>query len=99
MAVPFRHCRLPRVLHTGTQSPTAVIDSDFVKATLEKTHLVYDAGGDQHYDTISALHKSLRGSDVDASLYWLARMVEGGEDPKFIARCVCVSVCLCLCVT
>ena len=42
--------------------------------------------GDQHYDLISALHKSLRGSDPDASLYWLARMIEGGEDPLFIAR-------------
>jgi putative ATPase len=46
----------------------------------------YDKGGDQHYDIISALHKSMRGSDPDASLYWLGRMLEGGEDPLYIAR-------------
>lgn len=48
--------------------------------------LLYDKGGDQHYDTISALHKAIRGSDPDAGLYWLARMLEAGEDPLFIAR-------------
>jgi putative ATPase len=48
--------------------------------------LLYDKGGDQHYDTISALHKSLRGSDPDASLYWLGRMLEAGEDPLYIVR-------------
>jgi putative ATPase len=47
---------------------------------------VYDKGGDGHYNLISALHKSVRGSDPDASLYWLARMLEGGEDPRYIAR-------------
>ena len=46
----------------------------------------YDKGGEQHYDIISAFIKSIRGSDPNAALYWLARMVEGGEDPKFIAR-------------
>src|SRR5204863_245190 len=48
--------------------------------------LLYDKGGDQHYDTISALHKALRGSDPDASLYWLARMIEAGEDPLYVVR-------------
>jgi putative ATPase len=48
--------------------------------------LLYDKGGDQHYDTISALHKALRGSDPDAGLYWLARMLEAGEDPLYIVR-------------
>ncbi|MBX5450361.1 replication-associated recombination protein A [Thermogemmatispora sp.] len=48
--------------------------------------LLYDKSGDQHYDTISALHKAIRGSDPDAALYWLARMLEAGEDPLFIAR-------------
>ncbi len=47
---------------------------------------VYDQGGDAHYDTISALHKSLRDSDPDATLYWLGRMLESGEDPLFVAR-------------
>src|SRR5258708_35563105 len=48
--------------------------------------LLYDKGADQHYDTISALHKALRGSDPDAGLYWLGRMLEAGEDPLYIVR-------------
>ncbi|KFY25303.1 hypothetical protein V491_01813 [Pseudogymnoascus sp. VKM F-3775] len=56
-----------------------------IKAALTKT-LVYDRAGDQHYDTISALHKSIRGSDPTAALYYLARMLQSGEDPLFIAR-------------
>jgi putative ATPase len=56
-----------------------------IKASLTKT-LVYDRAGDQHYDTISAFHKSVRGSDPDASLYYLARMLQSGEDPLYIAR-------------
>jgi putative ATPase len=56
-----------------------------IKASLTQT-LVYDRAGDQHYDTISAFHKSVRGSDADATLYYLARMLQSGEDPLFIAR-------------
>ncbi|KAK8077615.1 DNA-dependent ATPase MGS1 [Apiospora saccharicola] len=56
-----------------------------IKAALTKT-LVYDRAGDQHYDTISAFHKSVRGSDPDAALYYLARMLQSGEDPLFVAR-------------
>lgn len=56
-----------------------------IKAALTKT-LVYDRAGDQHYDTISAFHKAVRGSDADAALYYLARMLQSGEDPLFIAR-------------
>ncbi|KAK1975440.1 ATPase [Colletotrichum cereale] len=56
-----------------------------VKASLTKT-LVYDRAGDQHYDTISAFHKAVRGSDPDAALYYLARMLQSGEDPLFVAR-------------
>lgn len=56
-----------------------------IKAALTKS-LVYDRAGDQHYDTISAFHKSVRGSDVDAALYYLARMIQSGEDPLYIAR-------------
>ncbi|KAJ4144655.1 hypothetical protein LMH87_003530 [Akanthomyces muscarius] len=58
---------------------------DGIKAALTKT-LVYDRGGDQHYDTISAFHKSVRGGDADAALYYLARMLQSGEDPLFVAR-------------
>jgi len=57
-----------------------------VEDALQHRAVTYDKGGDQHYDTISALHKSMRGSDPDASLYWLARMLEAGEDPLYIAR-------------
>jgi putative ATPase len=57
-----------------------------VEDVMQHRALLYDKGADQHYDTISALHKSLRGSDPDASLYWLARMLEAGEDPLFIVR-------------
>ena len=56
-----------------------------IKSALTKT-LVYDRAGDQHYDTISAFHKSIRGSDPDAALYYLARMIQSGEDPLYIAR-------------
>jgi putative ATPase len=57
-----------------------------IEDALQRRVLPYDKSGDQHYDFISALHKSMRGSDPDASLYWLARMLEAGEDPLYIAR-------------
>ncbi len=57
-----------------------------VEETFQKKYLLYDKGGEEHYNLISALHKSLRGSDPDAALYWLARMLAAGEDPLFIAR-------------
>jgi putative ATPase len=57
-----------------------------VKEALQKTHLLYDKGGEEHYNIISALHKSMRGSDADAALYWLGRMLEAGEDPLYVAR-------------
>jgi len=57
-----------------------------IKKILQKSHLLYDKGGEEHYNIISALHKSMRGGDADASVYWLARMLEGGEDPVYIAR-------------
>lgn len=57
-----------------------------IKEVLQKQHLLYDKHGEEHYNIISALHKSMRGGDADAALYWLARMIEGGEDPIYIAR-------------
>ncbi|PKL72719.1 AAA family ATPase [Candidatus Kuenenbacteria bacterium HGW-Kuenenbacteria-1] len=57
-----------------------------IKEAFQKSYLLYDKDGDEHYNIISALHKSMRGSDADASLYWLARMLEAGEDPLYIAR-------------
>lgn len=65
---------------------TNTITDDDVKAVIQKPHLRYDKDGDMHYDTISAFIKSMRGSDPDAVLYYLARMIQAGEDPKFIAR-------------
>ena len=63
-----------------------VINDDTVKERLQQNPLAYDKDGEMHYDIISAFIKSIRGSDPDAALYWMARMIEGGEDPKFIAR-------------
>lgn len=63
-----------------------IIDDEFVTKSLQINPAAYDRNGEMHYDTISAFIKSVRGSDPDAAVYWLARMVAGGEDPKFIAR-------------
>ena len=63
-----------------------VINIDDIKEAMQKTHLIFDKKGEEFYNLISALHKSMRGSDANASLYWLARMVEGGADPLYIAR-------------
>jgi putative ATPase len=65
---------------------SAHITVPLIEEVMQHRALLYDKGGDQHYDTISALHKALRGSDPDASLYWLGRMIEAGEDPLYIVR-------------
>jgi len=62
------------------------VTEELVKKILQKSHLLYDKSGEEHYNIISALHKSMRGGNADAALYWLARMIEGGEDPLYIAR-------------
>lgn len=67
------------------------ITDDLVVKCLQQNPLAYDKGGEMHYDIISAFIKSIRGSDPDAALYWLARMIEGGEDPVFIARRLVIS--------
>ncbi|MDF1551656.1 MAG: replication-associated recombination protein A [Deferrisomatales bacterium] len=74
-----------RVAPAGADG-TRTVTREVVAATLQSPTLYHDADGDWHYDVVSALIKSLRGSDPDAALYWLARMVEAGEDPLFIAR-------------
>ena len=63
-----------------------MLDRDALSKRLMKRAAKYDKGGEEHYNLISALHKSVRGSDPDAALYWFARMLEGGEDPRFLAR-------------
>lgn len=70
----------------GTRKKPARLTEDAVRAATPHRTLPYDKNKDVHYDVISAFIKSMRGSDPDAALYWLARMIEGGEDPKFIAR-------------
>lgn len=68
-----------------------IIDNTSVTHQLQVTPMAYDKGGEMHYDIISAFIKSIRGSEPQAALYWLARLIEGGEDPKFIARRLVIS--------
>ncbi len=70
----------------SNQNKGGTVTLAVVEDAMQHRALLYDKSGDQHYDTISALHKSLRGSDPDASLYWLGRMIEAGEDPLYIVR-------------
>lgn len=67
------------------------IDTEIAEESIQKKHIVYDRAGDQHYDTASAFIKSMRGSDPDATLYWLAKMIYAGEDPRFIARRIMIA--------
>ncbi|MDO4999641.1 MAG: replication-associated recombination protein A [Bacteroidales bacterium] len=67
-----------------------VIDNQTVTACLQENVVIYDKGGEMHYDIISAFIKSVRGSDPNAAVYWMARMLDGGEDPLFIARRLCI---------
>lgn len=67
------------------------IDTKVAEESIQKKHIVYDKAGDQHYDTASAFIKSMRGSDPDATVYWLAKMIYAGEDPRFIARRIVIA--------
>ena len=75
----------------ASEEKDVVITDEMVVSRLQQNPLAYDKDGEMHYDIISAFIKSIRGSDPDAALYWLARMIEGGEDPKFIARRLVIS--------
>ena len=81
---------LELVIDSENEEPIVITDN-LVADRLQQNPLAYDKDGEMHYDIISAFIKSIRGSDPDASLYWLARMIEGGEDPKFIARRLVIS--------
>lgn len=72
--------------YAAFSSPSKNITLETIKQAFQKSNLFYDKDGEEHYNIISALHKAMRGSDPDASLYWLARMLEAGEDPLYIAR-------------
>lgn len=79
------------VVNAQIGSDAIIIDDERVVVNLQQSPALYDKGGEMHYDIISAFIKSIRGSDPDAAVYWLARMIEGGEDPKFIARRLVIS--------
>ena len=81
---------LELVISASTDDEVTITD-EMVEERLPQNPLAYDKDGEMHYDIISAFIKSIRGSDPDAALYWMARMIEGGEDPKFIARRVVIS--------
>ena len=76
---------------SATSNASIVITDEMVESCLQQNPLAYDKDGEMHYDIISAFIKSIRGSDPDAALYWMARMIEGGEDPQFIARRLVIS--------
>jgi putative ATPase len=85
-----------RVALNGLEASAALAGSDeisleHIERALQQRHLLYDRAGDQHYDIVSALIKSVRGSDPDAAVYWMARMLEAGEDPLFVARRLVIS--------
>ncbi len=81
---------LELVVQSEPEDPVTITDK-LVASRLQQNPLAYDKDGEMHYDIISAFIKSIRGSDPDAAIYWLARMVEGGEDPAFIARRLVIS--------
>lgn len=78
--------KLLNIIELVSNSGARVIDNETVTKQLQQNPVAYDKDGEMHYDIISAFIKSVRGSDPQAAIYWLARMIEGGEDPKFIAR-------------
>ena len=79
------------ILHNAQPEGKLIINNDIVTTRLQQNPLAYDKNGELHYDIISAFIKSIRGSDPDAAIYWLARMIAAGEDPKFIARRLVIS--------
>lgn len=74
------------VLNSKQEDGKSIVTKEIVEQCTSKKSLLYDKKGEEHYNIISALHKSMRNSDVDASIYWLARMLEAGEDPLYVAR-------------
>lgn len=83
--------KLLNILELVVESGATKITDEIVTETLQQNPLAYDKDGEMHYDIISAFIKSIRGSDPDGAIYWLARMIEGGEDPIFIARRLVIS--------
>jgi len=82
---------LDLLAESATKGQKLVVTDEMVASRLQQNPMAYDKDGEMHYDIISAFIKSIRGSDPDAAIYWLARMIEGGEDPAFIARRLLIS--------
>ena len=82
--------KLLNIIELVSNSGARIIDNETITKQLQQNPVAYDKDGEMHYDIISAFIKSVRGSDPQAAIYWLARMIEGGEDPKFIARRLCI---------
>lgn len=74
------------IVNSETEIRTAVVTKEILEQCISRKSLLYDKKGEEHYNLISALHKSMRNSDADAAVYWLARMLEAGEDPLYVAR-------------
>ena len=74
------------IINSGEDENGTTVTKEMIEQCISKKSLLYDKGGEEHYNIISALHKSMRNSDVNASVYWLARMLEAGEDPLYVAR-------------
>ena len=83
--------KLLNIIELVSNSGVKIIDNETVTKQLQQNPVAYDKDGEMHYDIISAFIKSIRGSDPQAAIYWLARIIEGGEDPKFIARRLVIS--------
>lgn len=77
---------ISRASHSPSSNSAIVVTAEIVEEALQRTNLLYDRDGEEHYNIISALHKCMRAGDTDASLYWLARMLESGEDARYVAR-------------
>ncbi|PFI05456.1 AAA family ATPase, partial [Bacillus cereus] len=73
------------VINSDIDANKTIITGDLLEELLDKKMSYYDKDGEEHYNIISALHKSMRNSDVDSAIYWLGRMIDGGEDPIYIA--------------
>ena len=77
---------ISRASHSPSSDLTIVVTAEIIEEALQRTNLMYDRDGEEHYNIISALHKCMRAGDTNASLYWLARMLESGEDARYVAR-------------
>ncbi|TXK49092.1 replication-associated recombination protein A [Pontibacter qinzhouensis] len=82
---------LLEIVAEGVKGEQVIVTNDMVQQVAQQNIVMYDKSGEMHYDLVSAFIKSIRGSDPNAAIYWLARMIEGGEDPKFIARRLLIS--------